>query len=114
MLLQISMRVLAFIKPLKQYWTASIRLIAALQYGAVPPAAEALLRSIALQTNSPAPAVRAPASAPGDVGLAGDHQPSGCAPAVECLHLAFSPFRLLRRMLACCGLPMHVCAEAAH
>eukprot|EP00892_Ulva_mutabilis_P002529 jgi/Ulvmu1/12277/UM087_0011.1 len=47
---QVSMRVLVFIKPMKQYWAAALSLVSSLQQRAVPPAAEALLRSIALQT----------------------------------------------------------------
>lgn len=47
--LQISLQVMVFMKPVKQYFCAAISLLASLQRGSVPPAAAAVLHSIAHQ-----------------------------------------------------------------
>lgn len=45
------MRVMLFMKPLKQYFAASVGLLAALQRGAVPAAAAAVLHAVSRQTS---------------------------------------------------------------
>lgn len=45
------MRVMLFMKPLKQYFAASVGLLMALQRGALPPAAAAVLHSVSRQTS---------------------------------------------------------------